>query len=404
MKPKAMTQAERMEEAARTERRNAKSLNRWEEMEKKRAEEQRAKLEALKNRQLSGPVITWWSGPAKWIDGKLGLVGAKVLQEALHDPRPDPNLPGNAADGSPQHDQPGIQKEAERVVCDPQPARPDTHAFTPQTQDAQQLPSIRSTNLRQPDPLLEGTHHDPSSSVEAQSSSIHPTSPAICSFHSFATPSRAPEVLSRSRPPEPIRRPSSPALPSDPVVEYSGRNVVILQNITANEMRRPEIQHHVLIKKRNGKLPSERCFAFRFGRCLTERVHRAQPGALRHHGAGGEIPRSPDRPCVRQLVRVQRDPTAVGRRIPMEHLAWVLRWPDRQRRSRGSRPILENGLKLGGRRLRRRAWWVSRRRVGPGLACTWVEVEKAPFVGKGASRAIHPVGLIWTNALAFPHV
>ena len=115
-------------------------------------------------------------------------------------------------------------------------------------------------------------------------------------------------------------------------------------------MRRPEIQHHVLMKKRTGKLPSERCFPFRFDRCLTANVNRAHLGALRHHGAAGEIPRSPDRPGVRQLVRVQRDPTAVERRIPVEHLAWMLRWPDRQRRSRGSRPILETGLELGRRR------------------------------------------------------
>ncbi|RMZ75633.1 hypothetical protein DV738_g5391, partial [Chaetothyriales sp. CBS 135597] len=64
--PKAMTQADRLAEAERVERRNAKSLNRWEAMEKKRAEEQAAKLAALKERKLEGPVITWWSGKAIW--------------------------------------------------------------------------------------------------------------------------------------------------------------------------------------------------------------------------------------------------------------------------------------------------------------------------------------------------
>lgn len=79
--PKFVSQQERLEEAARTERRNAKSLNRWEESEKKRIEDQKAKLEALQNRQLHGPVICWWSGKAKWVNGRLEEVGSKDGQE-----------------------------------------------------------------------------------------------------------------------------------------------------------------------------------------------------------------------------------------------------------------------------------------------------------------------------------
>jgi vacuolar protein sorting-associated protein 72 len=74
-KPKVMTQAERLAEAAKIERLNSKSLNRWEEMEKRKAEERRAKLEALQNRRLEGPVMSWWSGIAKWVNGKLTRVG-----------------------------------------------------------------------------------------------------------------------------------------------------------------------------------------------------------------------------------------------------------------------------------------------------------------------------------------
>jgi vacuolar protein sorting-associated protein 72 len=72
-----MTQADRLVEAERTERKNSKSLNRWEETEKKRSEEQKARLAALHNRQLEGPVITWWSGLAKWVNGKLAHVGGR---------------------------------------------------------------------------------------------------------------------------------------------------------------------------------------------------------------------------------------------------------------------------------------------------------------------------------------
>ncbi|KAH8594920.1 YL1 nuclear protein-domain-containing protein [Bisporella sp. PMI_857] len=82
-KKPAMTQADRLAEAARVEKRNFKSLSRWEEAEQQREEEQAAKLAALSNRQMSGPVISWWSGKAEWVGGILKKVG-KVLE--LEDP------------------------------------------------------------------------------------------------------------------------------------------------------------------------------------------------------------------------------------------------------------------------------------------------------------------------------
>jgi len=75
--PKELTQADRLAEAARVERQNAKSLNRWEALEKKRQEEQAAKLAALKNRKLEGPVVSWWSAKAKWIGPRLNKIGTK---------------------------------------------------------------------------------------------------------------------------------------------------------------------------------------------------------------------------------------------------------------------------------------------------------------------------------------
>lgn len=79
-KPKrVLKQADRLAEAAKVEKRNAKSLNRWEESEKLREEEQAARLAALANRMLEGPVITWWSGVAHWVGGKLKKIGKNVL-------------------------------------------------------------------------------------------------------------------------------------------------------------------------------------------------------------------------------------------------------------------------------------------------------------------------------------
>ncbi|KDB21371.1 hypothetical protein H109_06697 [Trichophyton interdigitale MR816] len=81
-KPKQMTQADRLAEAEKTERLNFGSLTRWEEMEEKRGEERRLKMEALHNRRLEGPVITFWSGIAKWINEKLAMVGVKSFRQA----------------------------------------------------------------------------------------------------------------------------------------------------------------------------------------------------------------------------------------------------------------------------------------------------------------------------------
>lgn len=81
LKKPPMTQAERLAEAAIVEKRNEKSLNRWEEAEKQREEERRTKLAALNNRKLDGPVVTFWSGMGEWVDGKLKHVGKIVTIE-----------------------------------------------------------------------------------------------------------------------------------------------------------------------------------------------------------------------------------------------------------------------------------------------------------------------------------
>lgn len=81
LKKPPMTQEERLQEAAKVEERNSKSLNRWEESEKLREEERRAKLAALQQRTLSGPVITFWSGMGKFGDGWRKGEGIHVAVE-----------------------------------------------------------------------------------------------------------------------------------------------------------------------------------------------------------------------------------------------------------------------------------------------------------------------------------
>ena len=79
LKKPPMTQEERLREAEIVEKRNSKSLNRWEEAEKQREEERKAKLAALNERTLKGPVITFWSGTRQWKDG--GAAKYVVMEE-----------------------------------------------------------------------------------------------------------------------------------------------------------------------------------------------------------------------------------------------------------------------------------------------------------------------------------
>lgn len=81
MKKPPMTQEERLREAENVEKRNSKSLNRWEEAEKQREEERLAKLAALNNRRLEGPVVTFWSGIVDLSETQLKNIGKLVSME-----------------------------------------------------------------------------------------------------------------------------------------------------------------------------------------------------------------------------------------------------------------------------------------------------------------------------------
>lgn len=90
MKKPPMTQEDRLREAAIVEERNSKSLNRWEAAEKQREEERLAKLAALNNRTLKGPVITFWSGVGRVGDGWLKNEGYHFMIEEKPKRKPKP--------------------------------------------------------------------------------------------------------------------------------------------------------------------------------------------------------------------------------------------------------------------------------------------------------------------------
>ncbi|KAL8973020.1 MAG: hypothetical protein Q9183_000227, partial [Haloplaca sp. 2 TL-2023] len=236
-RPKALTQAQRVEEALRTERANAKSLNRWEASEKKRSEEQKAKLEALHNRQLTGPVVSWWSGMANWVDGKLKQVGWKSIKQMDEK---------DAQQRAPRHDVPNTPSTGHRAMV----IDPDSHAQSQHLSSGpaslvqdEETPAVKSgvdLPLQEPQGFLHGIY-DYANLPEAidmtqEQASPKPEVPLPVGDQSG--------LVSH----EPAVKPST-----SPQVEHSTRNIVILKDIDANAQRLLEVQNHVLLKRRNGK-------------------------------------------------------------------------------------------------------------------------------------------------------
>lgn len=254
-KPKRLTQAERMEEAARTEERNAKSLNRWEETEKKRSDEQKAKLEALHNRHLSGPVITWWSGMASWTHGRLTHVGGREAKGAHHDGLIDAGGAGHPhAAAHPQHDPVRV---TEKIISPSRSAvsRKDDRS-SPPTAPLHQ--SAAASRRNEEIDGVRGSHAVSGASPRSQPSKRGRKPHGIGGSLINARNTEAPPPPSFSNPflvRHPERFPadeSGGAVPAA-TVERSTRNLVILRNIDANDLRLSPLQNPPLLKKRNGK-------------------------------------------------------------------------------------------------------------------------------------------------------
>lgn len=240
-----MTQAERLAEAAEVERINSQSLNSWEEAERKRAAEQKARLEALKNRKLEGPVIRYWSGPAIWLDNKLAHVGKKWKVEEVRE-----------------------QVTAERQIQEPQGIAPGLSE-----QESSANVSVTASN----------THQTPEdSAVQESFSQPPPPPPAISDAAStypnpivFAPPQLAdtftaipentmPDQKPAQAPLQPIGNPPPlpPPPPPKPVVEAAARNVIILQNFDPAKVRDKEFQRRVLIDCPSTKPTSKSLYLF----------------------------------------------------------------------------------------------------------------------------------------------
>ena len=264
-KAKPLTQAERLDEAAKIERKNAKSLNRWEEAEKMRAQEQKAKLEALHNRQLNGPVISWWSGMSRWFNGRITEVGAKQIREAGHQ-----DIQVRTAEEKPsRNDSP--QEHRTTAVAE-QEGLKEAPSQVPKDSEPQYPPA--PTPAMAPDPVLPPPPHP----QFAPATDVAPSRGFLDGIHAYAAlpVSRQPEFTGTAhddrpmeraaapQPPEVVEplKASPPPAPKAPEPEFLSRSLVILQGIDGNASKLPELQDHVLLKKKGTKLhkiPAETC-------------------------------------------------------------------------------------------------------------------------------------------------
>ncbi|CAO2651538.1 Nn.00g041080.m01.CDS01 [Neocucurbitaria sp. VM-36] len=147
-KEKPLTQAERLAEAARNERINKKTLHRWEEAEEARAAERQAKIDALKNRQIDGPFIRYYSGPSIWVDEKLKFTGKDApslesLEEKL-------NKEVTAEESQTSHTEPTEQPE-EPIA---EQAQPQDNSRNPSQPPQGTLDSFQTSMSQLHGPLL----------------------------------------------------------------------------------------------------------------------------------------------------------------------------------------------------------------------------------------------------------
>lgn len=253
---KPMTQAERLEEAAKTERKNAKSLNRWEEAEKKRAAEQKARLEALHNRQLTGPVISWWSGMARWVNDKIAQVGVREIRKVENE---EQSMLANET--KPSEEEATLQLK--QIQPDEEKNKPPSTPLEESNQADNETLNHPAEPSSSPLPscgILDGIHAYAALPGRQQlaefTGTAHDEEVSIpVTHHSDSA------TLPTAEPPPVVPAAQAPPAPKLTPI-FSNRNLVVLVSIDANAARLPELQEGVLLKKRSGKLhkpPAEHC-------------------------------------------------------------------------------------------------------------------------------------------------
>lgn len=206
LKKPPMTQAERLAEAAIVEKRNSKSLNRWEVAEKQREEERMRKIAALNNRKLDGPVVTFWSGIQTLEEGQQKHVGNLVSMEEKA-PRKKRQSAAAAL----------AAKEQEN----PKPDNASTPASAlepPQPKSGEVAPSVKPEGLEPPNVAVSPVDNASSGEVLPQGEpakpgvETHPLPPAP--IHTPSPPVPAPTTLVQAPEAPPLPLVAPPPLPS----------------------------------------------------------------------------------------------------------------------------------------------------------------------------------------------
>ena len=233
---KPLTQDERLQEAAKQEMRNSKTLNRWEASEKKKRAEQKAKLEALQNRKLEGPVITWWSGLSRWVDGKVEQIGVKAIREVEH---------AEIAKKPSQENEPEAKTSSDKESAG---------TVAPQKDDGAVMKSQPLLDLSTIPPGI--SHSENSDIFQPQATpSIQEPQGFLDGIHYYASlQSSAPSPPSNVADGRIIAQPSAhvPINPT-PMVMIASRSLVMLHNMDDDAQQLPEVQSLVILRKRGAK-------------------------------------------------------------------------------------------------------------------------------------------------------
>ncbi|TVY57348.1 Vacuolar protein sorting-associated protein 72-like [Lachnellula cervina] len=319
-KKPALTQEDRLKEAARVEKSNSKSLSKWEETEQAREEEQRLRLAALHNRTLEGPVITWWSGFAEYVGGKLKKVGTMLtvtekekagrkrkatemeagaakagdaskekansqgLQETVMDDSKAPQtlesttdrkpptdvIPSAAPPAHEQEKKPASaspQVEAAPIQASPEPPKPlpilaPPIGFSVPTQPPASSvlapPPINRPPVFTPPPQANGQPLHPAFKLAPPAQPALDGSAPLPGF-GYNFMANYPPNLPTSQIPFGIHPHAQPDVPPPPpTIEHSNRNYLILSNFDEDAIKEKDVQTQILFNRKFPKLRTNR--------------------------------------------------------------------------------------------------------------------------------------------------
>ncbi|TVY37736.1 hypothetical protein LSUB1_G004824 [Lachnellula subtilissima] len=306
-KKPALTQEDRLKEAARVEKSNSKSLSKWEETEQAREEEQRLRLAALHNRTLEGPVITWWitekekagrkrkatemeadaakageaskekansQGPQ---DAVIGDSKAPPTLDSTTDGKPPTDATLSAASPAPEQEKKTAsaspQVEAAPIQASPEPPKPlpmlaPPVGFSVPTQPPASSvlapPPINRPPVFTPPPQANGQPLHPAFTLGPPAQPTLDGSAPLPGFgYNFMT--NYPPNLPTSQIPFGIHPHAQPEVPPPPpTIEHSNRNYLILTNFDENAIKEKDVQTQILFNRKFPKLrktkpPPELC-------------------------------------------------------------------------------------------------------------------------------------------------